>query len=978
MLDGIRHCHPNKSLFTRPHKKNGKVISWSRIDHVLLDQALGTAITDVRILYDAPYSDHRPVQAQLSFRIPHLPQTSLPSSSSSLSRISPALFCDPTFAAELSAWYTHHLSPALDHLLPADQWEEKKAKIASFASRAAKLRYNVARQELSALTSTVTRLEESAPLSPPQQEEYDKAHLSLRTFDIQWRKILALRSGVPILDGAPAEAAALHRRLTARKAVSTFSSLLLSDTTTTTDIATALPAVDAHFQRIFSLAPHPAQQVAAASRSLLAHLSSSSRSSDHRLARRWDPASASALDAPFTVDEVKAASRASPQSSSPGPSGLPYKFYQQNSTLLASELADAFNDAWDRGSLPPSLATAHVRLLNKKKPGADVSSLTSYRPISLREADYRLLSRILVCRLSPLLSSSIPPSQGGFVPGRRSDDLGRHLQFLLEEVSTLDYPSSALISLDQSQAYDRVSHTWLFKCYEAFGALPRFLRLLRTLYDSTRLRARYNVNGFLTEGIALLTGLPQGDPLSCASWLISFQPFLDALVLRKIALSLPSPISVTRSDIITSVAFAADTTLAISSLSAALPLLEQLAVDWKAASNGRLNTEKTVVLPVGSQAGADPLAGIVAWVGVEGFATWAGFPLSASSPPDAYYASLLSRIQHRLTRAIGIYSSLRSRVIYANTHILSLSLHLLSFHPAPSSVLHGLEHALLSFVWGGTKDHPYRKGAVKKEFVFLPTSKGGLGLLSPYDFNRANTLCFLSTLLTSTNSLWHDLALSSFRRHLGTPTSVAPSLTSPTSAHSRTPWSIFRASSIPTSHPLWSAVVATARKHRPSFHLPLLSSAHLLDLPPSLFPDAPSLKHINSISSLHFQHAPSFQLTPYPYTLQPPSPPYPSSAGGLRRARHDWLSLLSISPLFLRFASAFMAVVPLPLPPSLPPPPTSFSFLGLTPTFSTADARQALVALLPSAPLHHSLSPLAPSPLSPSELDRPWRWIIQT
>ncbi|GAA5977673.1 hypothetical protein JCM11641_001374 [Rhodosporidiobolus odoratus] len=238
---------------------------------------------------------------------------------------------------------------------------------------------------------------------------------------------------------------------------------------------------------------------------------------------------------------------------------------------------------------------------------------------------------------------------------------------------------------------------------------------------------------------------PLGDPLSFASWLISFQPFLDALVLRKIALSLPSPISVTRSDIITSVAFANDTTLAIPSLSAALPLLEQLAVDWKAASNGRLNTEKTVVLPVGDQAGADPLAGIVAWVGVEGFATWAGFPLSASSPPDAYYASLLSRIQHRLTRAIGIYSSHRSQVIYANTHILSLSLHLLSFHPAPSSFLHGLEHALLAFVWGGTKDHPYRKGAVKKEFVFLPTLKGGLGLLSPYDFDRANTLCFLHT-----------------------------------------------------------------------------------------------------------------------------------------------------------------------------------------------------------------------------------------
>ncbi|GAA5977671.1 hypothetical protein JCM11641_001373 [Rhodosporidiobolus odoratus] len=321
------------------------------------------------------------------------------------------------------------------------------------------------------------RLEESAPLSLPQQEEYNKAHLSLRTFDIQRREILALRSGVPVLDGAPAEAAALHRRLSARKAASTFSSLHLSDTTTTTNIATALPAVGAQFQRIFSLALHPAQQVANVSRSLLAHLSSWSRLSDHRLTRRWDPARASALDAPFTVDKVKAAIRASPRSSSPSPSGLPY-------------------------DLLPSLAIAHVRLLKKNKPDADVSSLISYCPISLRKANYRLLSRILVCllsrilvcRLSPLLSSSIPPSQGGFVPGRRSNNLGQHLQFLLEEVYTLDYPSSALISLDQSQAYDRVSHTWLFTCYEAFGAPPNSSASF-TLYDSTRPRARYNVNG---------------------------------------------------------------------------------------------------------------------------------------------------------------------------------------------------------------------------------------------------------------------------------------------------------------------------------------------------------------------------------------------------------------------------------------------------------------------------------------------------
>ncbi|GAA6036794.1 hypothetical protein JCM8097_003482 [Rhodosporidiobolus ruineniae] len=970
-IDALQHRKRTSVFFTRPHKNSqrGGVISWSRIDHILLSTSLEDALVDSEVFCDAPYSDHRPVLARFTLnREPEQP-AGLPSTSASTSRISPSLFSDLSFSAELNAWYTDVLSPRLAPLPPLERWEEAKKELTSFSSRAARSRSLAQARCRRAAEHTLTMLEAQGLLSPSEQAAWAAASADLLALDLERRKSLALRAHLPLMGGAPAEAHALHRRVQARHAASTFTSLRLPDGSSTTDISAALSAVDQHYQNTFSLSPHPPHLVVTAQASLLEHIRSPPPDPDPRLSRRWQPDEVSFLSSPFTREEVLSAIKRSPSSSSPGPSGLPYEFFKQNSSLLVDDLVSAFNGIWDTGQLTPSFATAHIRLLNKNKPGADPSSLKSYRPIALRDCDYRLLARVLVARVGKIIANIIPLSQGGFIPGRSSADLGRHLQFLLEELKTGDFPHSVLLSLDQEQAYDKVSHQWIVSCFGAYGAPERFLRLLSAIYNQQHLRARYIVNGFLSDGVSLRTGLPQGDPFSCFAWILSFQPFLDNLIIRRIALSLPSPLSSLRADILTYVAFADDTNLAIQSLTYAIPRLENLAVDWKAASNGRLNTAKTVAMAVGVRAKEDPLEGNVVWIGDEGYGTWAGFPLSPSGPPPAFYASLLQLIQRRLNLASGSYASLRTRALYANSHILSLSLHLLSFAPAPSSFLDDLERALLGFIWGQTKQH-----AVRKAVVFSPVKRGGLGALSPHAFDTANTLRFYYSLLTDTSHIWSDLALS-FRRNLAPPptTTLSPSsfATSPTS---RTPLSLLRYHSFSHKHPLWSAVVAVACKYKPVVNLSLLSAPHLLDFPPSLFSESPSLNSINTIASLHNQLPPLPQAPPGLYTLPPPSPPYPKSEGGLRRAQHDWLSLLVVSPTFSRFISVFISSLPLPLPPPLPPPPAALSFLSLPLDFSASAARRALSTGDPE-PLNTHLEPLLDPPPSADEVKRIWSWI---
>ena len=55
-----------------------------------------------------------------------------------------------------------------------------------------------------------------------------------------------------------------------------------------------------------------------------------------------------------------------------------------------------------------------------KIPGPE--TLNNYRPISLCNTVYKIVSKVIVARLRPLLDQVISPFQTAFIPGRRGTD----------------------------------------------------------------------------------------------------------------------------------------------------------------------------------------------------------------------------------------------------------------------------------------------------------------------------------------------------------------------------------------------------------------------------------------------------------------------------------------------------------------------------------------------------------------------------
>ncbi|SGY53843.1 BQ5605_C006g03809 [Microbotryum silenes-dioicae] len=160
------------------------------------------------------------------------------------------------------------------------------------------------------------------------------------------------------------------------------------------------------------------------------------------------------------------------------------------------------------------------------------------------------------------------------------------------------------------------------------------------------------------------------------------------------------------------------------------------------------------------------------------------------------------------------------RVFYANTHITSTVLHVLSFDIPPQWFIQAAETALTDFVWGGP-----RRNTVAHKFVFQAREDGGLGLISIGDIVHLVALRFWDAVAGSDEAIWAPLARESWR-----------SLVAATRNFS--PWGFFsitaRVEKLYRDSTRWGAVVAAARVTLPTIKSELLTLPELLLLPPCL------------------------------------------------------------------------------------------------------------------------------------------------
>ena len=117
----------------------------------------------------------------------------------------------------------------------------------------------------------------------------------------------------------------------------------------------------------------------------------------------------------------------------PGPNGMHAGCYQRNQNVVEDVVVRFVCSIFNIGVMPSHLNQTLITLIPKC---IGVDCLSLYRPISLCNTIYKIVTKIIVQRLRLLLDKLVSPLQAAFVPRRKGLDNMIIVQELIHTMST--------------------------------------------------------------------------------------------------------------------------------------------------------------------------------------------------------------------------------------------------------------------------------------------------------------------------------------------------------------------------------------------------------------------------------------------------------------------------------------------------------------------------------------------------------------
>ncbi|XP_057733751.1 uncharacterized protein LOC130948905 [Arachis stenosperma] len=231
------------------------------------------------------------------------------------------------------------------------------------------------------------------------------------------------------------------------------------------------------------------------------------------------------LTAPVTLEEVKSAIFSMHSFKAPGPDGFQALFFKEYWEIVGFDVWTMVRHAFSGLDMDPRMMETLVVLIPKVE---NPISMKDFRPISLCNVVYKVITKVLVNRLCPHLKEIIGPLQGGFIPGRGTPDNIIVAQEVLHFMKkTKSKKGTLAFKIDLEKAYDRVDWGFLKQTLVSFGFPPPTVNLIMRCVTASSLSILWNgdrLNSFIPS-----RGLRQGDPIS---------PYLFVLCMERLSCSI--------------------------------------------------------------------------------------------------------------------------------------------------------------------------------------------------------------------------------------------------------------------------------------------------------------------------------------------------------------------------------------------------------------------------------------------------------
>lgn len=460
------------------------------------------------------------------------------------------------------------------------------------------------------------------------------------------------------------------------------------------------------------------------------------------------------LDQPYSLLELTSALESLNKGKATGSDGLTPEFYLAFWFEIKFIFKEMVEKSLAKGILPRTVRTSIGSLLFK---GGESTNLSNWRPISLMNTDYKIISKCIARRISDVIGNLVHNDQSYSVPGRSIFDSLHLYRQVISHVNKAN-DNVAIVSLDQRNAFDRIGHEYLFFLLKKYNFGANMIRYIKLLYREAL--CLFRVAGNLTSPIYLRQGIRQGCPLSGLLFILSIEPFLN--LTRRSITGYRLPVFAHTDVYLKVTAYADDVNVVLADENELAKIFECYDI-YARNSGAALNVAKSKGYWLGGLKGSTGAPFEMFWssgpikiLGVE-------FRNDVKVVDPGSLDRLCNSLESVIKRWKGTFPSLtwRGRVIAINQFIAPKLWHSLQVLPVSDEFLKRVQTLFIKLFWCN------RKHWMTEEHLCLPVSHGGLGLVHVQSKVRAFRVYFaLKFLQHKETAKWYlmtEAALKRFR-----------------------------------------------------------------------------------------------------------------------------------------------------------------------------------------------------------------------
>lgn len=410
----------------------------------------------------------------------------------------------------------------------------------------------------------------------------------------------------------------------------------------------------------------------------------------------------------ISVAEVRKAIMDSNKSKTPGPDGIPIEFYQTFIDEVTHHLAEVYNNIFLRGEAHKDFNNSITTLIYKEK--GERCDIKNWRPVSLLNTDYKILTKILANRITPALPDLINKNQTCGVPGRSSFENLYNLESIFDQCQNSN-KRCLIVNIDQEKAFDRIEYKYIKAVLDKFGFPPEIIKWYGIINNDAM--ARICVNGLLSENIEITRSVRQGDPLSMIIYILGIEPLASNINTDKNIHGF-WPINSTESKFSQ---YADDSNPILADVRSFTHVKHHFK-KFGLASGSKINEGKTKILALGKWANfeLDPIRENLK-ESIDILGVTFGKDLIEINWPK-----ILAKCYGVIKSWKSTHLAIRSKIYICNTFVLSNIWHVARIIPIKTDQIQELQSAICRFIWGG----PFE--SVCRDTAYLHPLEGGLGI----------------------------------------------------------------------------------------------------------------------------------------------------------------------------------------------------------------------------------------------------------